>query len=134
MRYNLASKIWQWRRIRAWGTPFSAPKMELVNEDLTMKFRTLYWIVEQNDGGDNKVTGIYTHYNHVIEEGFANASGSLRLCLFCLDKHQGCMGCWTNRDADTMMADLQKYIDAGELRQDDMNELVHAFQALAVAV
>jgi len=98
-----------------------------------MKFRTLYWVVEEFDGSDFKVTGVYTHHTHLIEEAFPNASAKTRLCLFSLDRHKGCLGCWSSECNSSMLDDLKAFVTSGEMRAEDVNELVHAFQSLKAA-
>jgi hypothetical protein len=94
----------------------------------TKKFRRIYWVTEElNGGGASRVTGVYTSVPDLCEKGFAFLTDSTYTCAFrislvALDK-PGALGVWTSPDFGSLRADLEEYHETGELAEHDLDML-----------
>ena len=97
--------------------------MESQDWEAKMTFRIIYWVVEQFDADQARVTGVYTSIQDLIEVGLKPSDRNIRLSLFKLDSPDGRMGEWKGPDFDGLRAELEQFIETGEFTIEQCNEL-----------
>jgi hypothetical protein len=103
-----------------------------------MKFRRIYWVTEQVDAdGSSKVAGVYTSIPDLLDGGLAYKDDlgmkvGFRLTLVKLDSLKTPLGCWSTPDFGSIARDLGEYIESGEFKQEDCDELLAGLRQISL--
>lgn len=94
-------------------------------EERTMMFRRIYWVVENLNGdGTSNVLGVFTSIPDLMEKGLVGQS-NVRLTLTRLDAGNGVLGVWTAPHFEGMRESLTEYIETGEFQIEHCDQLAH---------
>jgi len=95
-----------------------------------MVFRRIYWVVEDLKTSESSVRGVFTSVADLIDRLIADLdSGSnIRLSLMRLDKDHGTLGCWTSPNFESLLVDLNSFIETGEFTYDECHELADSLK------
>jgi hypothetical protein len=105
-----------------------------------MKFRRLYWAVEQTaSNGASTLTGVYTSIPDLIEIGMKWADGiphrdGFRVSLVQLDVCGAPLGRWTSPEFANMKEELAAFVTSDDFNPQECEGLVDQLRAFCSKV